>query len=650
MINQCQNLRKLCSQGMQRKSNLTRRMKLMSGCNNNWLGFSLSSQMNMEVSCAEQQEHQQSHHHGHHQHQSQHHTPAPSASVSNGGHSRFFLSSSQLNNSALGYGVEGVTGGIYPELSVMPIKNGALSVSHTGRFLRLWAKHGGHHQYGSNDREAMALSLDSMYYHHQNQEPEGNREHHHPLDLLHQPFRAESSYFQPLQEGLCSGLSGHDMYNATLVEEQMAHHGFPSLKNWVAGHYNGGNSVIGGDGGRLGSSSIGAMGYGDFHSLSLSMSPGSQSSCVTAPQHLSYTGDSDCMALDVSKKRAVGKGVQKQPAHRKSIDTFGQRTSQYRGVTRHRWTGRYEAHLWDNSCKKEGQTRKGRQVYLGGYDMEEKAARAYDLAALKYWGPSIHTNFPLENYQEEMEEMKNMTRQEYVAHLRRKSSGFSRGASIYRGVTRHHQHGRWQARIGRVAGNKDLYLGTFGTQEEAAEAYDIAAIKFRGVNAVTNFDITRYDVDKIISSNTLLSSELARKKKAVVEDNNGTAPNQNYGREMDLTEDNSSCGSDWKMVLYQSPQHHESVPDEKPMLLHGLFGVEAVHLSQRCDESSLEESIRPSNPASLMNNSSRSKEGSPDRAGLTVLYPKATTKVVGSNPWPAIPMAGMPMFAAWSDA
>lgn len=30
---------------------------------------------------------------------------------------------------------------------------------------------------------------------------------------------------------------------------------------------------------------------------------------------------------------------------------------------------------------------------LGGYDMEEKGARAYDLAALKYWGPSTHTNF-----------------------------------------------------------------------------------------------------------------------------------------------------------------------------------------------------------------------------------------------------------------
>nr|CAB3491497.1 unnamed protein product [Digitaria exilis] len=86
-----------------------------------------------------------------------------------------------------------------------------------------------------------------------------------------------------------------------------------------------------------------------------------------------------------------------------AVDTFGQRTSIYRGVTKHRWTGRYEAHLWDNSCRREGQTRKGRQ----------------------------------------------------------------------------------------------------GTQEEAAEAYDIAAIKFRGLNAVTNFDMSRYDVKSIIESGSL---------------------------------------------------------------------------------------------------------------------------------------------------
>ncbi|KAK6944566.1 AP2/ERF domain [Dillenia turbinata] len=194
---------------------------------------------------------------------------------------------------------------------------------------------------------------------------------------------------------------------------------------------------------------------------------------------------------------------------KKAIDTFGQRTSIYRGVTRHRWTGRYEAHLWDNSCRREGQSRKGRQ---GGYDKEERAARAYDLAALKYWGPTTTTNFPVSNYEKELVEMKNMTRQEFVASLRRKSSGFSRGASIYRGVTRHHQHGRWQARIGRVAGNKDLYLGTFSTQEEAAEAYDIAAIKFRGLNAVTNFDMSRYDVKSIANSNLPIGGMTTKSK------------------------------------------------------------------------------------------------------------------------------------------
>ncbi|MED6217069.1 hypothetical protein PIB30_014272 [Stylosanthes scabra] len=300
----------------------------------------------------------------------------------------------------------------------------------------------------------------------------------------------------------------HNQHQMHQVEEQ---------GNWV----NGNNGMVESVNVNVGN---GGGGNGGLKSLSLSMSPGCSSSSQQSSSHVTVStthhqnqnqisaagSNNSCKAMEVAKNKRGGghNNSSKQTVHRKSIETFGQRTSQYRGVTRHRWTGRYEAHLWDNSCKKEGQTRKGRQ---GGYDMEEKAARAYDLAALKYWGPSTHINFPLENYQNELEEMKNMNRQEYVAHLRRKSSGFSRGASMYRGVTRHHQHGRWQARIGRVAGNKDLYLGTFSTQEEAAEAYDVAAIKFRGVNAVTNFDISRYDVERIMASNTLLAGELARR-------------------------------------------------------------------------------------------------------------------------------------------
>ncbi|KAG6598961.1 AP2-like ethylene-responsive transcription factor BBM2, partial [Cucurbita argyrosperma subsp. sororia] len=258
------------------------------------------------------------------------------------------------------------------------------------------------------------------------------------------------------------------------------------------------------------------------HTLSLSMNTG-----PPPPPPPSQSSDSEALPLLVTnggesssdKKQPKSSATEVDTENsaieavpRKSMDTFGQRTSIYRGVTRHRWTGRYEAHLWDNSCRREGQTRKGRQ---GGYDKEQKAARAYDLAALKYWGTTTTTNFPISDYEKELEDMKHMTRQEFVASLRRKSSGFSRGASIYRGVTRHHQHGRWQARIGRVAGNKDLYLGTFSTQEEAAEAYDIAAIKFRGLNAVTNFDMTRYDVKAILESNTLPIGGAAKRLKDI---------------------------------------------------------------------------------------------------------------------------------------
>lgn len=202
------------------------------------------------------------------------------------------------------------------------------------------------HQYGGNGRETMALSLDSMYYHHQNpDQPEANRPH--SLDLL-QDFSVQTHH------GYYPGLGCHPMYQTPLEEEnkdtqiadcdsqipQMAEDSIPCLKNWVARHYSPHNAAMEpqvntsmvDDGGASGS--VGAMGCGDLQSLSLSMSPGSQSSCVTALRQISPAGGGESVPLETKKRSSNGKVGQKQPVHRKSIDTFGQRTSQYRGVTR----------------------------------------------------------------------------------------------------------------------------------------------------------------------------------------------------------------------------------------------------------------------------------------------------------------------------
>ncbi|XP_040862688.1 ethylene-responsive transcription factor RAP2-7 isoform X11 [Glycine max] len=184
---------------------------------------------------------------------------------------------------------------------------------------------------------------------------------------------------------------------------------------------------------------------------------------------LSFDGDggntSEMKMLQPQNQNQTQTRTQTQQPAKKSRRGPRSRSSQYRGVTFYRRTGRWESHIWD--C--------GKQVYLGGFDTAHAAARAYDRAAIKFRGVDADINFNLSDYEDDLKQ--NLSKEEFVHILRRQSTGFSRGSSKYRGVTLH-KCGRWEARMGQFLGKK---------------AYDKAAIKCNGREAVTNFEPSTYE-------------------------------------------------------------------------------------------------------------------------------------------------------------
>merc|ERR1712144_39453 len=148
-------------------------------------------------------------------------------------------------------------------------------------------------------------------------------------------------------------------------------------------------------------------------------------------------------------------------------------TSRYRGVTKHRRSGRWESHIWVSS--------KNKQIYLGGYELEEHAAAAYDTVRLKLKGGKARTNFPMSMYQDVREYLDKVPLDDLVSAVRRQSQGFARCPSGVKWVNRH-ASGKWEAKALVGSCSKFINLGLFDDQASATAAYIKAMTKMSGAN------------------------------------------------------------------------------------------------------------------------------------------------------------------------
>jgi AP2-like factor, ANT lineage len=204
----------------------------------------------------------------------------------------------------------------------------------------------------------------------------------------------------------------------------------------------------------------------------------------------------------------------------------------------------------------------------------------------------------------------------------------------------------------------------------------VAAIKFRGLNAVTNFDITRYDVDKIMESNTLLPGEQVRRRKDGEGGGAAAEGDAVASAAAALVQAGNCAAADtWRIQaapavtradglhgqVQQQQQHQGLLSSEAFSLLHDIVSVDAA------GQGGGSASAHMSNASSLAPSVSNSREQSPDRGGggLAMLFTKpaeAASKLACPLPlgsWvspspvsarPAVSIAHLPMFAAWTDA
>ena len=163
-------------------------------------------------------------------------------------------------------------------------------------------------------------------------------------------------------------------------------------------------------------------------------------------------------------------------------------SSKYKGVTwnkkRKKWVVRINV--------------EGKNEYLGSYNNEDEAARAYNQAVLEYWGGEGYMNVigkdnrtPIRNY----ETLEGQTKRRV-------------GDSKFKGVTIRDEKIRSQM---RYKGHQ-LHLGTFPTKNHAALTYNKCAIYLYGDNAILN-DVPMTDELKAFIENWEIPKKILDLKK-----------------------------------------------------------------------------------------------------------------------------------------
>ena len=94
-------------------------------------------------------------------------------------------------------------------------------------------------------------------------------------------------------------------------------------------------------------------------------------------------------------------------------------SSPYRGVSWHKTSLRWEAHVWMRSWEPQTTQRRGRQLYIGHYADEVTAAHAYDLATMKLRPGDASPNFPESLYSRFCNTMAECSEAQWLTFLRK---------------------------------------------------------------------------------------------------------------------------------------------------------------------------------------------------------------------------------------